>query len=69
MAYIFDVYRRKIPADRNLLRVALFMSFFPADHGGPDLPLFETAAQLWEAPKLQYRNLTFGLQRIPFSAL
>ncbi len=29
VAYIFDVYRRKIPADRNLLRLALFMGFFP----------------------------------------
>ena len=27
VAYIFDVYRRKIPADRNLLRLALFMGF------------------------------------------
>ena len=35
MAYIFDVYRRKIPADRNLLRVALFMSFFPQIMEGP----------------------------------
>ena len=29
VSYIFDVYRRKIRADRNLLRLALFMSFFP----------------------------------------
>lgn len=66
MAYIFDVYRRKIPADRNLLRVALFMSFFPQIMEGPICRYSETAAQLWEAPKLQYRNLTFGLQRILF---
>ena len=29
VSYCFDVYRGKIPADRNLFRLALFMSFFP----------------------------------------
>ena len=35
VSYIFDVYRRKIRADFNLLRLALFMSFFPQIMEGP----------------------------------
>lgn len=68
-AYIFDVYRRKIPADRNLLRLALFMGFFPQIMEGPICRYSETAQQLWEAPKLRYKNLTFGLQRILFGLM
>ena len=69
VSYIFDVYRRKIPADRNLLRLALFMGFFPQIMEGPICRYSETAAQLWEAPKLRYQNLTFGIQRILFGLL
>lgn len=60
VAYIFDVYRRKIPADRNLLRLALFMGFFPQIMEGPICRYSETAEQLWAAPMLRYQNLTFG---------
>ena len=28
-SYLFDVYRQKVPADRNLFRLALYLSFFP----------------------------------------
>ena len=35
VSYCFDVYRGKIPADRNLFRLALFMSFFPQIMEGP----------------------------------
>ena len=69
VAYIFDVYRRKIPADRNLLRLALFMGFFPQIMEGPICRYSETAEQLWAAPMLRYQNLTFGLQRILFGLM
>ena len=69
VAYIFDVYRRKIPADRNLLRLALFMGFFPQIMEGPICRYSETAEQLWEAPKLRYQNVTFGVQRILFGMM
>lgn len=68
-AYIFDVYRRKIHADRNLMRLALFMSFFPQIMEGPICRYSDTAEQLWEAPGLRYRNLIFGGQRILFGLM
>ncbi len=35
MGYTIDVYRRKIPAERNLLAFALYVSFFPQLVAGP----------------------------------
>lgn len=66
VAYIFDVYRKKIPADTNLFRLALFMSFFPQIMEGPICRYGDTANLLWTAPKLKYDNVIFGIQRIVF---
>ena len=63
-SYVLDVYRGKIRADRNLLRIALFMSFFPQIMEGPICRYSDTAAQLWEAPRIRFENLTAGVERI-----
>ncbi len=68
-SYLFDVYRRKIPADANLLRLALFLSFFPQIMEGPICRYEQTAGQLWQAPRLTYHNLSFGLQRLLFGVM
>lgn len=64
VSYLFDVYRKKILADRNLFRLAVFMSFFPQIMEGPICRYSEMAHQLWEAPKIKYQNFVFGCQRI-----
>lgn len=69
MSYLFDVYRKIIPADRNLFRLALFMSFFPQIMEGPICRYSETAEQLWEAPKMQYQNFIYGIQRILYGVM
>ena len=66
VSYMIDVYRKKIDADTNLLRLALFMSFFPQILEGPICRYSETAHALWEAPKLKYDNVLLGVQRIVF---
>ena len=58
-----------VPADRNLLRLALFMGFFPQIMEGPICRYADTAARLWEAPPISWRNLTFGLQRMLFGIM
>lgn len=63
-AYMLDVYREKIPADRNLPRLALYMSFFPQLMEGPICRYSETAQQLWDAPPMRWESFTLGLQRI-----
>lgn len=35
LGYMLDVYRRKLPAEKNLLRYSLFVSFFPQLVAGP----------------------------------
>lgn len=69
VAYLFDVYRKKIPADRSLLRLALFMSFFPQIMEGPICRYSDTAEALYEAPKMHYDNFVLGSQRILFGLM
>ena len=69
VSYLFDVYRKKIPADQNLLRLALYMGFFPTIMEGPICRYEQTARQLWEAPALGYQNFCLGLQRIGYGGM
>lgn len=69
VSYLADVYRKTIPADRNLLRLALFMSFFPEIMEGPICRYSDTAASLWKADRINYSNLIAGSQRIAFGLM
>lgn len=63
-AYILDIYREKIKADRNILKFALFMSFFPQIIQGPIARHNQLANQLYEGHKFQYINIAHGAQLI-----
>ena len=69
VSYLFDVYQGTVKADRNLMRVALFLSFFPQIVEGPICRYGQTADQLWNAGQIRYDNLTLGLQRILFGLM
>ena len=69
VAYLFDVYREKITADRNLLRISMFMSFFPQIMEGPICRYEDTASSLWEVNRIKYENFILGLQRILFGVM
>lgn len=64
VSYIVDVYKKKIPADRNLGRLALYMAFFPSIMEGPICRYSETAEALYAGERLTYHNIAFGSQRI-----
>ena len=66
ISYLIDVYKEKIKADKNLGKLALFISFFPQIMEGPICRYSQTADQLWKCERTNYKNLTFGLQRILF---
>ncbi len=68
-SYLFDVYREAIQADRNPLRVTLFLAFFPQIVEGPICRYGQTAQSLWDAGPLQYENLVLGGQRILYGML
>lgn len=68
-SYLFDVYRGTIPAERNPLRLALFLSFFPQIVEGPICRYSQTALQLWNCKSIQLDNLTLGAQRIAYGLM
>lgn len=69
VSYTVDVYRGAIQADKNLGRLALFMSFFPQIMEGPICRYSQTAIALYEGQSLQYQNIKFGIQRIAFGLM
>ena len=48
LSYLFDVYRGKAPATKNLLHFSLFVSFFPKLVSGPIVPYATMLAQIKE---------------------
>ena len=69
VSYMIDVYRRTIQADRNIFRLALYISFFPQIMEGPISRYSEIANQIWEMPRVKYENFIFGVQRITYGVL
>ena len=69
VSYLVDVYRQTVPADRNILRLGLFLGFFPGIVEGPICRYGQTAQALWEAGPIRYENLCLGLQRIAFGLM
>ena len=69
VSYVIDVCRGVVKAEDDLFKLALFISFFPAIIEGPICRYGQTADQLWDCDKIQYKNLTFGIQRILWGML
>lgn len=69
ISYLVDVYKEKTKADKNLGRLALFISFFPQIMEGPICRYEDTAESLYEGKKTTYTALTFGSQRILFGLM
>lgn len=69
LSYILDVYYEKINADKNILRVALYLSFFPQIMEGPIARYSDTAEDLYKGNKVTYNNFCFGYQRILYGFL
>lgn len=68
-SYLFDVYRGTQEADRNILRLALFVSFFPQIVEGPICRYSQTAHTLWNVGPVTGENLTLGLQRFLYGMM
>ncbi|MBP3370084.1 MAG: MBOAT family protein [Clostridia bacterium] len=62
--YLIDVYRGKTYAEKNIAKLALFVSFFPQIAQEPISRHGDLAAQLYEPHKFNAKSLKFGLQRI-----
>ncbi|MDD3367434.1 MAG: MBOAT family protein [Lachnospiraceae bacterium] len=64
LGYLIDVYRGKYPAERNLAKLALFVSFFPQLVQGPISRFDDLSVSLFEEHTLNWQNVSFGLERI-----
>lgn len=64
IGYIVDVYNGKASSEKNILKLALFLSFFPQIMEGPIVRYEETSSSLYKGHKVTYKNLCFGYQRI-----
>ena len=64
MGYIIDVYREKYSAEKNVFRLALFVSFFPQLIQGPISRFDDLKETLYSEHFFDAREVSFGLQRI-----
>ncbi len=64
IGYIVDVYRKICNPQKNILKCALFMSYFPILTSGPFIRYDKMEKELYTKHKLNYDNLCRGLIRI-----
>ena len=64
VSYLVDVYRETVKPDRNLGRLALYLSFFPHIMEGPIARYSEIAQGTWEGNPINRQNLYTGFMRI-----
>ena len=64
IGYIIDVYRGRIKAQRNILKLALFIAYFPALVQGPIDRYEDLADQLFAQHTFDYKRFAFGAQRM-----
>ena len=69
MSYVFDVQKEKLQAERNLLRLTLWLSFFPLLMEGPIARFGATAEQIWNVPRIKGENFQKGLWRILYGVM
>ena len=64
VGYTVDVYRETAKAERNPLKLALFVSFFPQLIQGPISKFGTLAPQLYSPHAYDGKQVSFGLQRM-----
>lgn len=64
MGYVIDVYREKYPAEKNLFRLALFISFFPQLIQGPISRFDDLKETMFKKHSFDGHNISFGATRI-----
>jgi len=64
MSYTIDVYRRQIPVERDLLRFATFISFFPQLVAGPIVRASDFLPQFQKDRSFEWDRLYAGLAQV-----
>ena len=66
LSYVIDVHRGKLPVERDFIRLALYLSFFPQLVAGPIVRAADFLPQLYEDRRVTLKNLEAGLQLMAF---
>lgn len=64
VGYLVDVFWEKYRAEKNYLKVLLFVSFFPQITQGPISEFDQLGQELFSEHSISYHNFLWGLQRI-----
>lgn len=62
--YLIDVYRGTVPAEKNIFKFALFVSFFPQLIQGPISRFGDLSKTLYGEHSFDSKTVSYGLQRI-----
>ncbi len=61
MSYTIEVYRKRVPAEKNLLEYALYVAFFPQMVAGPIERPYELLPQFHREPKVTFAGVRSGM--------
>jgi D-alanyl-lipoteichoic acid acyltransferase DltB (MBOAT superfamily) len=61
MSYTIEVYRRRVPAEKNLLEYALYVAFFPQMVAGPIERPYELLPQFHREPRVTFEGVRAGI--------
>ena len=64
LGYLFDVYYEIGKVQTNYCKLLLFGSYFPTMISGPILKYQEMEGRMYAPHRLDYRQVTFGMQRM-----
>lgn len=64
LSYTVDVYRRKMPVEKDLLRFAAFVSLFPQLMAGPIVRAYDLLPQMREDKRFEWARFYSGLGRV-----
>ena len=66
LSYVIDVRRKKIPAENDFVKLALYVSFFPQLVAGPIVKAADFLPQLREKRGISSANIRIGVQYFVF---
>ena len=64
MSYTIEVYRRRVPAEKNLLEYALYVAFFPQMVAGPIERPYELLPQFHREPRVSLEGVRAGIVQV-----
>lgn len=64
LGYVIDVYNKITPVQSNYFKFLTFGMYFAPVLSGPIMKYREDGEQFFKPHKLEYRNITFGAQRV-----